>query len=796
MTTMKVLLWGQFTRRRRFLSLPLRRDPSSSSSSLGITGADFVSSVRGKSMVIRSCASIQNEVPNLETSLGRRKQTTTRTRTLVIDCPKRINRRSKNDSEIDFSHPPRRIPALLSSRSMSSNASHSWPPQHRPKDPLPHPRYTQLRWLSSRQQRPASTEASAEREQDNSQQQQQQQQQEWWEGSNEQEEGQIELRCNVFAMGENWTGAFGTGKLDQVVRGHLDETDDVAAPLSVFDGTLTASVDESSMDSVSPSYTSSALVDLPSISAGWGHSAICAGDQLLLAGQPHDWYKLLRYKRIPPFLAKLATRFEAIPKTTIGQALSRIMRNENERENFEKQINQEMLPVPLAQARENVPMEVQKVDDTRDRWHLAEYYSFMYDWTNMPLPEPPVKVQCSAGLSGVLGISGRLYGFGQNHWGQCGTGILTASNIWVPEYPVVKSIADDVVDDFHLRLGDGTSYNPNNNMALPLVVKAEEEYEHDDPYDVLFLIDFALGLQHGIGLDAAGRVYCWGKAKNGQLGQFQIWDDSAAALRVSKYATLTDYTIARPTYHPLEPVQQVAAGMLHCAALSTENQVYVWGKNVLPPLPRQREKGIPASDSKVPFQIPRETLPDRPIVQIACGSHHTAMLFDDGSVYAVGITTDTRRPIGLDTKNGMGPVQLFPPGSVDGVRYFTADMDRTTLIGESGRQLLQAQLWHNPELQRQAIFTPTWVDSLLQEHPHTHIEEIHRSWVHSLVLTTTPLSPYSYPYSSETEESSSEDEAESSKGQERVRSTPPSPSNQDEPASEPPNKPQEPSEKQ
>ncbi|KAL7581466.1 hypothetical protein ACA910_022041 [Epithemia clementina (nom. ined.)] len=555
-----------------------------------------------------------------------------------------------------------------------------------------------------------------------------------------------QLRCTILAMGENWTGAFGTGKLDQVVRGHYDEKEEVPAPLTVFEGTLAAPGSSFGVNGADRGPAD----DLPSVSAGWGHSAICAGDQLLLAGQPHDWFKLLRYKRLPPFLAQFVTKFEAIPKTTIGQALSRIMRQKNENTQLEKSL----LPVPLQN--ENVPMQIQLEDHTRDHWHLAEHFSFMYEWTNMPLPEPPLKVLCTAGLTAVLGVSGRLYSFGQNHWGQCGTGMITDSNVWVPQHPVVKSIADDVVDDFHLRLGAGGF----ENTMLP-EVKPEEAYEDEEQFDVLFLKDFALGLQHGVGVDAAGRVYCWGKAKNGQLGQHRIWDDSAAALRVAQYFTIPDFeSRAKPTYHTLEPVRQVAAGMLHCAALSVDNNVYVWGKNVLPPLPKQKERGKKSSDGKIPYRIPRHTLPDREIVQIACGSHHTAMLFDDGSVYAVGVSTDTRIPIGLDPDNGLPPVQLIPPGHLDGgVRYFSADMDRTTVIDGSGRNLLQAHLWQDPEFQRQAMFTPSWVKSLFEEQPHAVIEQVHRSWVHSLVVTTTPSSSYQEPATTATASATSAEPA-------------------------------------
>ena len=203
---------------------------------------------------------------------------------------------------------------------------------------------------------------------------------------------------------------------------------------------------------------------------------------------------------------------------------------------------------------------------------------------------------------------------------QCGTGRLTESNLWEPRYPVVRSIPDDIADEFHLKLASGTEdprarihNNPyslqeqgENDANIPQMYPSEPEYyDPRDPFDILYAKDFALGLQHGLAVDEAGRLYCWGKGERGQLGQLSVWGDSCAALRVQKYFEVDndgENLVGAPSYFPMEPVQQVAAGMVHSAALTYDNHIFVWGKNVLPPLPKDKEKGKKASDSKIPFR--------------------------------------------------------------------------------------------------------------------------------------------------------------------------------------------------
>ena len=133
----------------------------------------------------------------------------------------------------------------------------------------------------------------------------------------------------------------------------------------------------------------------------------------------------------------------------------------------------------------------------------------------------------------------------------------------------------------------------------------------------------------------------------------------------------------------------------------------------------------------------------RKVIDICCGSHHTAMLMDDGSVYGVGIGTGTKVPVHK-------PVQLIPPGVVEmPVRHFEGHFDRTTIVGSSGQQVLQVHLMAPREEEETAgvnggetndandygYFTPAWVDRLIDHDPTIRIQEVHRGWLHTVIVT-------------------------------------------------------------
>lgn len=309
-----------------------------------------------------------------------------------------------------------------------------------------------------------------------------------------------------------------------------------------------------------------------------------------------------------------------------------------------------------------------------EEWNMPRQYSLIHDWKNVDVSSigdsQMVHVSCSAGFMAMLGTSGTLYTMGINNRGQCGTGTFS-NNVWTPE-----------------RVSGLTS------STKPITEATEQE----EP-----IIQVALGFQQGYALTKSGRVYSWGKANRGQLGREIDADQDC---------------LARPLRFD-KKIAQIASGMHHAALLTTENQVYVWGKNTTMDATTGR-----LADANTPLLI--NDVPPLKVMKIACGSHHTAILLEDGSVYAVGIASDEAVPI-------LDPVLLIEAGRVEfPLRQFSAHHDRTTIIDKQG-QVFQAHLWKDERLREFAAFTPAYVDALMAK--GESIQAIHRGWLHTLIVT-------------------------------------------------------------
>ena len=320
-----------------------------------------------------------------------------------------------------------------------------------------------------------------------------------------------------------------------------------------------------------------------------------------------------------------------------------------------------------------------------EKWESAEQQSNLHDWTEVSAPNESSfnQVVSSAGFSTVLGASGTIYSFGVNSRGQCGVG-TTSNNIWTPQ-PVVG-------------LSSTSKNKPASHMA-----------EQEDP-----IASISLGLQHGLALSTSGKAYSWGKAGRGQLGRELSSDQDPEAKQIDLKSTL-GVENTRPV------VTQVASGMHHGALLLSDNRVLTWGKNC------SEEKNASGQweDVRVP-RIVNGLPPSSKIEKISCGSHHTSILLDDGSVYAFGIAADVSVPV-------IEPVQLVPPGVIDmPCRHFEAHHDRTTIIGHNG-QVFQVHLWNDEGLREYALFTPPWVDHIRDQ--GQDILSVHRGWLHTIIVT-------------------------------------------------------------
>ena len=118
-------------------------------------------------------------------------------------------------------------------------------------------------------------------------------------------------------------------------------------------------------------------------------------------------------------------------------------------------------------------------------------------------------------------------------------------------------------------------------------------------------------------------------------------------------------------------------------AVTESNVPYIWGKNVrLNPdfasAGRLDPRAKPVMDAAYPCHVPGLP-PGLRIERIACGTHHAALLLEDGSIWAVGVATDRPTPL------WDAAVEILAAGVVEvgGLASFTAGFGHTS-VGWSG----------------------------------------------------------------------------------------------------------------
>jgi alpha-tubulin suppressor-like RCC1 family protein len=184
-------------------------------------------------------------------------------------------------------------------------------------------------------------------------------------------------------------------------------------------------------------------------------------------------------------------------------------------------------------------------------------------------------------------LSGKIFCWGNNEFGQLGNGSTTAVSAGT-----LVSVAT----------GD---FETSNQKSFSLAVGKSHTCS-------------AQLLSNG-----SSQAYCWGKNSNGQLGLGDTLDSP-----VPQSLSFNDDII------------QVAAGENHSCALSETGEVYCWGDNSVGQL------GI-ASTASQTSPVKLTALTD--IVQITTGANHTCALNKDYQVYCWGLGTSGQLGVGKVT---------------------------------------------------------------------------------------------------------------------------------------------------
>ncbi|KAL9189606.1 hypothetical protein ACHAXT_009281 [Thalassiosira profunda] len=501
-----------------------------------------------------------------------------------------------------------------------------------------------------------------------------------------------------------------------------------------------------------------------SAAAGWGHTALLVandeGDgapKLMVCGRPHDFQTLMRLRRLPPSLRGFSIRY-TLPaddgpleeEPSVLQRIASYLAGENEATFNEAECRRySSMPALLEMQlpnEERPALEGKEIGQNAFEGHAAGRVA-REEGKQQQLPLHTTfqtTLAASAGITAVISNAGTLYTFGLNHRGQCGTGSF-APNVWTP-----TPVAGLGSTRFVLDHGAGSGEDMFRRFT-------EQEYP---------IVSVALGLQHGVALDSAGQVFCWGKGERGQLGQgrrmaHEGYEDGGGdntveesepnenrtfeyALQVQEF--YDPYATTSPSagdlYAPLlskddSRVRLISAGMNFSVAVTESNLPYVWGKNVcLNPSYSESDINIrakPTRDSTYPRYIPGLP-PDLRIERIACGTHHAAMLLEDGSIWAVGVASDEAVPLWGEA------VEILAPGLVEMSELvsFTAGFDRTAVVfgaREGRRHAIEVQLWSNEELRQHGAVRPSWMDWLEVQDKKERVRSVHRGWMHSVVVT-------------------------------------------------------------
>ncbi|GEM_PF-2337137 len=161
------------------------------------------------------------------------------------------------------------------------------------------------------------------------------------------------------------------------------------------------------------------------------------------------------------------------------------------------------------------------------------------------------------------------------------------------------------------QLGDGNGGNEGSLTELGdfsiVPVKSETA---EGKY-----VKVSAGYSHTCILSEAGKIFCFGDNKNGQLG------DGTTEMRLTPVALNSDKVF-----------KSVSAGFEHTCAIDDKDEAYCWGGNIVGQL------GTGTKESSLtPVKVKYET--DSKIKSVSCGHRHTCSVTTEGIVHCWGLNT-------------------------------------------------------------------------------------------------------------------------------------------------------------
>lgn len=233
----------------------------------------------------------------------------------------------------------------------------------------------------------------------------------------------------------------------------------------------------------------------------------------------------------------------------------------------------------------------------------------------------------------ALTADGRAFAWGRNNYDKLGDGTYNTTNaaVAVDTSGALAGkflTAGAVGSDFSLVLaGDGRVYGWGDNLYGQLGARLIP-FSSDLPVAVVThgalagrpVIKISAGGSHTLALTADGQIFAWGNNNYGQLG-IGLGVDSTN----EPVAVVTNGTLAG------RPVIAVAAGGNHSLALTADGQVFAWGYGY----EGQLGNGV-STATNAPVAVNLNGLAGRKVIGIQAGSGFGAARTSDGRMYMWG----------------------------------------------------------------------------------------------------------------------------------------------------------------
>lgn len=149
---------------------------------------------------------------------------------------------------------------------------------------------------------------------------------------------------------------------------------------------------------------------------------------------------------------------------------------------------------------------------------------------------------------------------------------------------------------------------------------------------------------------SSSKVYCWGSGSDGQLGDNPSSSSSSSPVKVHETGLGSS-------------VVQVAVGSQHTCALTSAGQVYCWGSGELGQL------GLAGTTSFTTPQHVTDTAIDGKVVQLSAGAHHTCALLNTFALYCWGFGSSGQLGLGSSTTSDGSADDCNSNSGVQNVAY-------------------------------------------------------------------------------------------------------------------------------